>query len=98
MHPVVKIIIGLLLIVAGAYWILYGPTAASLNATIAPYLVPLGVQAKGAWNDLVVLLNGGLPPLVVLIGIFIVWLEWDEWKIERELAAEEKKEKRRRRR
>ncbi|MEM5773310.1 MAG: hypothetical protein QXL86_03785 [Candidatus Aenigmatarchaeota archaeon] len=95
MHPVIKIIIGLLLIVAGVYWILYGPAAVSLNATIAPYLASLGIKPISAWNDFVVLLNGGLPPLVVLIGIFIVWLEWDEWKIERELAAEEKKAKRR---
>ena len=94
MHPVVKILIGLLLIAAGVYWILYGQSASSLSRAIAPYLVPLGVQATGAWNDFLLLLNGGLPPLVVLIGIFIVWLEWDEWKIERELAAEEKKEKR----
>ncbi|MEM5829459.1 MAG: hypothetical protein QW040_01880 [Candidatus Aenigmatarchaeota archaeon] len=91
MHPAIKIVIGLLLIVAGVYWIFYGPTASSLSAKIAPYLTPLGIRATGAWNDFVLLLNGGLPPLVVLIGIFIVWLEWDEWKIERELAAEEKK-------
>lgn len=86
-------VIGLLLIIAGLYWILYGPAATSLSATIAPYLASVGVKSSGAWNDFLVLLNGGLPPLVILIGIFIVWLEWDEWKIERELAAEEKKAK-----
>ncbi|MEM5836331.1 MAG: hypothetical protein QXR09_03350 [Candidatus Aenigmatarchaeota archaeon] len=94
MHPLVKMIIGLLLIVAGIYWILYGPASASLNAMLAPYLASLGVKSTAAWNDFMILLNGGLPPLVILIGIFIVWLEWDEWKIERELAAEEKKAKR----
>ena len=97
MHPVVKILIGVLLIVAGAYWILYGPSASSLNARLAPYLALLGAKSVATWNDFVLLLNGGLPPLIVLIGIFIVWLEWDEWKIERELAAEEKKERRRKR-
>ncbi|MEM5766336.1 MAG: hypothetical protein QW423_01725 [Candidatus Aenigmatarchaeota archaeon] len=94
MHPAIKIIIGLFLILAGIYWILYGPTANSLSAKIAPYLTPFGVQANGAWNDFLLLLNGGIPPLVLLVGIFIVWLEWDEWKIERELAAEEKKTRR----
>ena len=93
MHPVIKILIGLLLIVAGVYWILYGQQASSLSARLAPYLAPLGVKPTGAWNDFLLLLNGGLPPIIALIGIFIVWLEWDEWKIERELAAEEKKEK-----
>jgi cell division protein FtsL len=36
-------------------------------------------------------LNGAIPIFVILLGVFIVWLEWDEWKIERELAKEEKK-------
>jgi len=94
LHPLVKILIGAILIIAGIYWILYGPAAASLNVAIAPYLAPIGVSAKGAWNDFILLLNGALPPLIVLIGIFIVWLEWDEWKIERELEAEEKKSRR----
>jgi hypothetical protein len=98
LHAVVKILIGVLLIVAGFYWILYGPSASSLNSAIAPYLVAIGSKPVASWNDLLLILNGGIPPLIVLIGIFIVWLEWDEWKIEKELAAEEKKEKRRRRR
>jgi glycerol-3-phosphate acyltransferase PlsY len=98
LHPVVKILIGILLIAAGIYWILYGPSASGLNAVLAPYLSFLGAKPVATWNDFILLLNGALPPLIVLIGIFIVWLEWDEWKIERELAAEEKKEKRRRKR
>jgi hypothetical protein len=97
LHPVVKILIGLLLIFAGIYWILYGPTASSLSAAIAPYLALLGARQVATWNDFVLLLNGGLPPLIAVIGLFIVWLEWDEWKIERELAAEEKKTRRRKR-
>lgn len=95
MHPLVKILIGIVLVIAGVYWILYGPSASSLSKAIAPSLVPLGVKATGAWNDLVLLLNGGIPIVVVIIGIFIVWLEWDEWKIERELEAEEKKSRKR---
>lgn len=41
--------------------------------------------------DLVTLLNGAIPVIVFLLGIFIIWLELDELKIERELAKEEKK-------
>ncbi|MEM5853995.1 MAG: hypothetical protein QXG39_04420 [Candidatus Aenigmatarchaeota archaeon] len=94
MHPAFKIIIGIVLIIAGLYWLLYGPQVERINTVIAPYLAPLGIPAKGTWNDFLLLLNGGIPPFLVLVGIFIVWLEWDEWKIERELAAEEKKAKR----
>jgi hypothetical protein len=97
LHPVVKILLGLLLIIVGAYWILYGPSASSLNAVLAPYLALLGAKPVATWNDFVLLFNAGFPPFIILIGIFIVWIEWDEWKIERELAAEEKKERRKRR-
>jgi hypothetical protein len=48
----------------------------------------------GAWSDLKTVLNGMVPPFVFLIGLFIVWLELDELKIERELKAEERKAKR----
>jgi len=33
-----------------------------------------------------------------MIGLFVIWLELDEWRIEKELKAEEKKEKRKKRR
>jgi hypothetical protein len=36
---------------------------------------------------------GVVPAFIFLIGAFIVWLEYDEWKIERELATEGAKEK-----
>jgi hypothetical protein len=82
----VKILIGLLLILAGAYWIFYGSSLVTL----------LGVSPNTALADFLVLVNGGLPPFIALIGLFIVWLEWDEWKIERELAAEERRARRKR--
>ena len=40
-------------------------------------------------NQLLNLIQGGIGPLLVLVGAFIVWLESDEWKVQRE----EKKEK-----
>jgi cell division protein FtsX len=42
---------------------------------------------------LITVVLGVVPALVFLIGVFIVWLEWDELKIERELAKEEEEEK-----
>jgi len=34
-----------------------------------------------------------IPPFLILIGLFIVWLEIDEIKAERELRKEEEKER-----
>jgi hypothetical protein len=75
MHPLANALIGVLIVVLSIAYIIVG--------------VP-GV-VKPAWRDVLTVLNGGLPLLFILIGIFIAWLEWDEWKIERELAMEEKK-------
>ena len=78
MHPIVKIIIGVLLVIGSVWWIAQGSQA---------YIARSGIA------DLITVVNGALPVLVFLLGLFIVWLELDELKIERELRAEEKKEK-----
>lgn len=44
-------------------------------------------------SSLKVVLAGVIPILVILIGIFIVWLELDEMRIERELRKAQKKKK-----
>jgi len=75
MHPLAKALIGVLIVVAALYYIFAG---------IPGYLKP-------ALPDVLTVLNGAIPLFVILLGVFIVWLEWDEWKIERELAKEEKK-------
>jgi hypothetical protein len=68
MHPIGKLIIGIILVVGSIYYV---------------------------WNyavlELITVLKGAIPVIVFLLGIFIVWLELDELKIERELAKEEKK-------
>jgi hypothetical protein len=78
LHPIVKIIIGVLLVIGSVWWIAQGSQA---------YIARSGIA------DLITVVNGALPVLVFLLGLFIVWLELDELKIERELRAEEKKEK-----
>lgn len=75
MHPLVKAFIGVLIVVAAVYYIFSG---------IPGYLNP-------ALPDVLTVLNGAIPLLVILLGAFIAWLEWDEWKIEKELEKEEKK-------
>jgi hypothetical protein len=73
-----KIILGAILVIASVWWIVQGS---------GQMIGRIGFQ------DFITVVNGALPPLVFLLGIFIVWLELDELKIEKELAAEEKKTK-----
>lgn len=75
MNPLAKAFIGVLIVLVALYYIFAG---------IPGYLKP-------ALQDVLTVLNGAIPIFVILLGVFIVWLEWDEWKIERELAKEEKK-------
>ncbi|MEM5882618.1 MAG: hypothetical protein QXQ77_00015 [Candidatus Aenigmatarchaeota archaeon] len=75
MHPAAKIVIGLILIVASIYYIIKG---------VPGYFEP-------GWPALLTVLKGVIPLGVLLIGIFIVWLEWDELRIEKEIKAEEEK-------
>ncbi|MFH7860870.1 MAG: hypothetical protein QW602_02630 [Candidatus Aenigmatarchaeota archaeon] len=79
MHPIAKIIIGLVLIAASIYYIING---------VPGYFEP-------GWPALLTVLKGVIPLGVLLIGVFIVWLEWDELRIEKEIKAEEEKPARR---
>ena len=40
-------------------------------------------------NQLLSLVLGGIGPLLLLVGAFIVWLESDEWKMQREEKKQE---------
>ena len=87
MHPAIKMLIGIILLVVPlgfyAYEFMYGEQFSILGIRI--YLL------KSLWT----VLQGIIPPFVILIGLFIIWLELDEWRIEKELKTEEKKEKKR---
>jgi hypothetical protein len=48
----------------------------------------------GAWSDFLTVVNGMVPPFVGLIGLFVIWLELDEMKVEREVKTISKKRKR----
>jgi len=76
LHPIGKILIGAILVIGSVWWVLQG----SLQYT-----------GHSGLSDLRTVLNGIIPPLVFLVGIFIVWLELDELRIEKELKTEEKK-------
>lgn len=49
-------------------------------------------------SNFIILLTGFIPPFLILIGLFIVWLEIDELRAEREIEEEERKVKRKRKR
>ena len=75
-----KVLVGIALVIAGLY-----------------VLVPLGPSypfSGIALGQFVNLLIGVIPPLVVLIGILIVWIEWEELKIEKPVRKAKKRKKR----
>lgn len=80
MGPIAKMFIGVLLMV--------GSVVAIVATLDQPGIFNL-------WQNFLIVLLGALPALIFLIGAFIVWLEWDELRIERELAKEEEEEKKR---
>jgi len=77
MHPIVKAFIGIIVTLAAVYYIFQG----------IPFL---GIGP--ALRDVIIVLNGGIPLMVAFLGLFIAWLYYDEWKIEKELQRELKKE------
>ena len=78
MHPLIKAGIGLLLMLV------------ALGALAHDYFYG---YKWGLIPSLIIVIKGVLPLFVALIGLFIFWLEIDEWKIEKELMKEEEEEK-----
>jgi len=92
LHPLIKIIFGAMLVVGSIWWVFQGPDAAKISQLVYQWV---GIQPVGyALGDVITLANGGAPAFLFLVGIFIIWLELDEWKIERELAGEKGPRKR----
>ena len=81
MGALIKLIIGAILMIAAVWWVI--PTQGGSSNLIG----------RNAVNDLISLLNAAVPIGIFLIGLFVVWLELDEIKIEREIKSEGKKSK-----
>lgn len=77
MHPIIKVLIGAILLIG------------SIGYIYSNY-DPLGVGV-GALRAFYIVLNGLLPPFIALLGLFIMWLELDELRIERELKSKKRK-------
>ena len=88
MNIFAKLIIGIILLVVPLGLYIY-----EWLYPKSPILIP-GTQIKlHLLSSLWTVLQGVIPPFLILLGVFIIWLELDEWRIERELKAEEKKAK-----
>ena len=49
----------------------------------------------GAWADLLTVINGVVPALVAMLGLFLIWLELDELKVKSEAKPAKKPRKKR---
>src|SRR3989338_1458643 len=87
MGAMIKLLIGIVLLVVPLGMYAYE----IMNGVEKGINIPVIGMVK-LWQSLVTLLVGSIPPLVMLIGLFVVWLELDEWRIEKELKKEEPKE------
>jgi len=81
MGALLKLIIGAILMIA-AVWLVI-PVQGGSTLLIK----------RNAINDLISLLNAAVPIGIFFIGLFVVWLELDEIKIEREIKSEGNKKK-----
>jgi len=82
MHAAVKVIIGIIVLLIGLG--LFVDSAYSNAVT--------GVEIHWLEN-FVIVLTGIIPILLILVGLFIIWLEVDELKAEKEFKVEEEREK-----
>lgn len=80
MHAAAKVIIGLILLVIGLGLLANGVL-----------FEDIGIGGRIWFNSFITVIIGVIPPLLILIGLFVIWLELDEIKAEKELKAEEKK-------
>ena len=80
MGAITKLLIGAILMAASVWWIVQGS---------------FQLIGRDAVADLVGFVNAAIPLGLFVVGIFVVWLELDEIRIEREIRAEAKRKKKR---
>ncbi len=78
MGAAVKILLGLIIIAVGFGLFLDTPDLGIWNS----------VTGINWWNNFIIVLTGVIPALLILVGLFIVWLEADELSAEKEMGAE----------
>jgi uncharacterized membrane protein YciS (DUF1049 family) len=89
MGTALKVLIGLILIIIGL-----GLFVDSVRPVVNPIFGGSGQFLGVDWlGNFLIVLTGVIPPFLILVGLFVVWLEIDELKAERELKREEEEEK-----
>ena len=81
MHPAVKVIVGLILILIGL----------GFFVDSIPELGVGGYTGINWLSNFIVVLTGVIPIFLIIVGLFVVWLEIDELKAQKEVKAEKKK-------
>ena len=84
MNAAVKLLVGLIFIVIGLGLFI---------DSVYPILGTVGTLGINWFNNFIIVLTGVIPPFLILLGLFVVWLEVDEMKAEKELRKEEEKSK-----
>ena len=79
MHAAGKILIGLIILAIGFCLFLDSPSLGVWQS----------VTGVNWWNNFIIVLTGVIPALLILIGVFVVWLEADELSAEKEMSEEE---------
>ena len=79
----VKIIIGAVFVILGAWWIVSGSDMINgLNSSSI-------VTSRPALADLITVANGTIPGFFILLGLLMIWLEMDTIKTQKELSKTE---------
>lgn len=82
MHAAVKIIIGIIILLIGLGLFVDSAYDNAITGVEIPWL-----------ENFVIVLTGIIPIFLILVGLFVIWLEVDELKAEKEFKLEEEKAK-----
>ncbi len=85
MNAAAKLLVGLIFIIIGLGLFI---------DSVYPVLGTTGTFGINWFNNFIIVLTGVIPPFLILLGLFVVWLEVDEMKAEKELKREETRAKR----
>ena len=78
MHAAVKLIFGLILILIGL-WLLV-PVDSVLSVVKPAAWARIGGVSLDWWDEFTTIVKGIIPPMVIILGILIVWIEGEELK------------------